>query len=61
MSSVLTKIQNLGIKVLHIPGGCTSLCQPVDVGFNKPFKDRIRGLWNRWMMAIGIKITKGKC
>ncbi len=23
----------------RISGGCTSLCQPVDVGFSKPFKD----------------------
>jgi len=41
MASVVTKIQELGIEVKHIPGGCTSLCQPVDVGFNKPFKDRV--------------------
>ena len=32
-------VQELGVKVKHVPGGCTSLCQPVDVGFHKPFKD----------------------
>jgi hypothetical protein len=42
MALVVTKIQEMGIEVKHIPGGCTSLCQPVDIGFNKPFKDRIR-------------------
>jgi hypothetical protein len=42
MASVVTWIQELGIEVKHIPGGCTSLCQPVDIGFNKPFKDRLR-------------------
>jgi len=31
MASVVMKIQELGIEVTHIPGGCTSLCQPVDV------------------------------
>ncbi len=41
MASVVSKIQELGVEVKHIPGGCTSLCQPVDVGFNKPFKSRI--------------------
>jgi hypothetical protein len=41
MSSVVQMIQELGVEVQHIPGGCTSLCQPVDVGFNKPFKDRM--------------------
>ena len=38
MSSVMHYIQELGVEVQHIPGGCTSLCQPVNVGFNKPFK-----------------------
>jgi hypothetical protein len=37
MSLVVQMIQELGVEVQHIPGGCTSLCQPVDVGFNKPF------------------------
>jgi hypothetical protein len=41
MSSVVQMIQELGVEVQHIPGGCTSLCQPEDVGFNKPFKDRM--------------------
>jgi hypothetical protein len=40
----------LGIKVKHIPGGCTSLCQPINVGFNKPFKDWMRKLWMSWMI-----------
>ncbi len=42
VASVVMRIQELGIKVKHIPGGCTSLCQPVDIGFNKLFKDRLR-------------------
>ena len=54
MASVVTKIQELGIEVKHIPGGCTSLCQPVDVGFNKPFKDRVRRQWVSWMIAEGV-------
>jgi hypothetical protein len=31
MSSVVGKIHDLGVEVEHIPGRCTSLCQPVDV------------------------------
>jgi len=50
MSSVVHRIQEMGVEVIHIPGGCTSLCQPVDVGFNKSFKDRIRRLWTTWMI-----------
>ena len=44
-------IQELGVEVEHIPGGCTCLCQPVDVGINKPFKKCIRDLWQTWMMG----------
>ncbi|MFM7225765.1 MAG: hypothetical protein ACKO1Y_10145 [Actinomycetota bacterium] len=51
MASVVTRIQELGVEVKHIPGGCTSLCQQVDVGFNKPFKDRVRRQWISWMIA----------
>jgi hypothetical protein len=54
MSSVVQMIQELGVEVQHIPGGCTSLCQPVDVGFNKPFKDRMRKQWMNWMMNEGV-------
>ncbi len=45
MALVVQMIQELGVEVKHIPGGCTSLCQPVDVGFNKLFKDRMRRQW----------------
>ncbi len=41
MGSVVNAIHLLGCKVQHIPGGCTCLCQPVDVGYNKPFKSRV--------------------
>ncbi len=54
MVSVVQMIQELGMEVQHIPGRCTSLCQPVDVGFNKPFKDRMRRQWLNWMIAEGI-------
>ena len=37
MNLVVNAIQDLGVQVKHIPGGCTSLCQPVDIGINKPF------------------------
>ncbi len=36
MKSVVARDQALGVDVYHIPGGCTGLCQPVDVVFNKP-------------------------
>jgi hypothetical protein len=42
MASVVQMIQELGVEVQHIPGGCTFLCQVMDVGFNKPFKDQMQ-------------------
>ena len=38
VASVVTKIQLLGVEVEHIPDGCTALCQPVDIGVNKPLR-----------------------
>ncbi len=51
---VVQKVQELRLEVKHIPGGCTSLCQPidVDVGFNKTFKDRMQRQWTSWMKGI---------
>ena len=34
-----------------IPGGLTSLVQPLDVCLNKPFKDRLWEKWMTWMMS----------
>jgi len=51
MALVVKQIEELGVEVRHIPGGCTSLCQPVDVGFNKPFKDRVRRQWLAWRIS----------
>jgi hypothetical protein len=34
MGSIVEAIQELGVEVEHIPGGCTFLCQPIDIGVN---------------------------
>jgi hypothetical protein len=47
-------ILELGVEVKHIPGGCMSLSQPVDVGFNKPFKDWMQQQWLNWMINEGV-------
>ena len=41
------KQKNTDIAV--IPGGLTSVLQPLDVSLNKPFKDNVRTLWMEWM------------
>jgi hypothetical protein len=57
MASVVERIQALGVDVFHIPGGCTGLCQPVDVGFNKQFKSLMRKQWDEWMISKWDQIT----
>ncbi len=42
MAPIVEKIQGLGIEVQHIPGGCTYLCQSIDVGVNRPLKKPLR-------------------
>ena len=59
MKQVVNRIQDLGVDVFHIPGGCTGLCQPVDVGFNKPLKTRMREQWNEWMTSKWDGISSG--
>ena len=36
-------------EVVLIPGGCTSLAQPMNKCVNKPFKEAIRQSWEKWM------------
>ena len=50
MGNIVNRIQSLGIEVVHIPGGCTYLCQPVDVGINKTIKSGMRDKWEDWMI-----------
>lgn len=43
-----------------IPGGLTSVLQPLDVVLNKPFKDRLRELYNEWMMGFNPRTPAGR-
>ncbi len=54
MDSVVNAIQSLGCKVQHILGGCTGLCQPVDVCYEKPFKSQVCASWVQWMISDRI-------
>ena len=43
-----------------IPPTTTALCQPLDVGINKPFKDRLKEKWNNWSRN-GMGLSKSGC
>ncbi|CAG8853582.1 19399_t:CDS:1, partial [Gigaspora margarita] len=40
-----------------IPSGLTSICQPLDVAINKPFKDYLRKEWLIWMSKGSARKT----
>ena len=46
--------------VAIIPGGLTSVIQPLDVCINKLFKDRLREKWRLWMSHGNFELTKGE-
>ncbi|KAL8571450.1 hypothetical protein ACOMHN_009382 [Nucella lapillus] len=37
------------VDLAFIPGGCTGLAQPIDIGVVKQFKDALRDSWVQWM------------
>jgi hypothetical protein len=51
MGSIVNKIQELGVEVDFIPPGCTGLVQPVDVGYNKSFKAKVKDQYMDWLMV----------
>jgi hypothetical protein len=50
MGLIVNAIQALGVQVEFTPAGCTGLIQPVNVGFNKAFKCKMRDGFLKWMM-----------
>ena len=58
MGSIVEKNQGLSIEVQHIPGGCTCLCQPIDVGINKLVKSSLEDQWKDLLDAENLKDGK---
>lgn len=50
MGSVIKQIQSMGIEVMHIPAGCTYLCQPINIRISKPLKCHLCQKWEDWMI-----------
>ncbi|GES91509.1 pogo transposable element with KRAB domain [Rhizophagus clarus] len=51
--SVKDKFKQYDFHLAIIPAGLISICQPLDVSINKPFKDNMRKEWHEWMCQDG--------
>ncbi|CAM4565531.1 unnamed protein product [Caretta caretta] len=60
MDEVKNVAKNMKTTLAVIPGGLTSVLQPLDVYLNKPFKDRLHKIWSEWMCSGMVKLTKGR-
>ncbi len=49
MGSMNGAINDLGVEVIILPPGCTGVTQPVDIGYNKPFKNLVRDQYEEWI------------
>jgi hypothetical protein len=47
---VVNVIQDLGCKEVCIHSGCISLVQPLNIGYNKPFKTCICACWGEYII-----------
>lgn len=47
--AALNDLRQLNCQYSFIPPTATGECQPLDVGVNKPFKDKLRQKWNEWI------------
>ena len=56
---VRNTLRSINTECVVIPGGMTSMLQPLDVSINKPFKDRMRAKWQNWMLAGQHSFTAG--
>jgi hypothetical protein len=46
------------LSIIIIPPGCTGVTQPVDVGYNKPFKNHVRDKYEKWMIEESADLAK---
>lgn len=58
MDSVKKSLRKANVETAIIPGGCTSVLQPLDVSLNKPFKGWVRASWAEYIRNDAIRVDR---
>jgi hypothetical protein len=61
MDSVARAIEKCNCRIFYIPAGTTSRGQVLDVGINKPFKDKMRREIRNWLIYNGENEKISRC
>ena len=56
-ATVRQELHHRDIDVVAIPGRLTPLVQPLDVSINRPFKMRMRHMWEDWTVHCEPSLT----
>jgi len=56
--SVKNQLRKMKTEVVVIPGGMTSVLQPMDVSINKSFKDRLRQQYLTWIVDPAFELAE---
>ena len=54
------RVKRKNNELVNVPPGCTSRVQPLDVSFNKPFKDVVRQQFEKHLEENLQRYTEGK-
>ena len=56
--SMKNQLRKMNTELVVIPGGMTSVLQPMNVSIKKPFEDRLRQQYLTWILDPARKLTE---